>query len=161
MRQAIAWLSLTADACGTNQFDSPAKGRRPRITKTEGFVNGIPLVLLRLEGFAIELVLIAAFRRSGASWQLFATLILAPDLSILFYLAGPRMGAAFYNAAHLYLGPIALFAASAELAVPVGMAAALVWCAQIGIDRALGFGLKYNGGFTLTHLGRIGHQAPG
>ena len=26
----------------------------------------------------------------------------------------------------------------------------------IGIDRALGYGLKYTAGFGLTHLGRIG-----
>jgi len=131
------------------------------ITKTEGFVNGAPLLLLRLEGFAIAIASILAFSRSGASWQLFAALILAPDLSILFYLAGPRLGAAFYNAVHIYVGPIALFAASAALAAPAGIAAAMIWCAHIGIDRALGFGLKYGGGFTLTHLGPIGRQKQG
>jgi hypothetical protein len=126
------------------------------IAKTPGFVNGAPLLLLQLEGLAVAIVSIVAFSRSGESWRLFAALILAPDLSILFYLAGPRTGAAFYNALHIYLGPIALFAASAALAAPVGIAAALIWCAHIGIDRALGFGLKYGGGFALTHLGRIG-----
>jgi hypothetical protein len=131
------------------------------ITKTPGFVNGAPLLLLRLEGLAIALAAIVAFGHSGASWRLFAALILAPDFSILFYLAGPRIGAAFYNAAHIFLGPIALFAASAALAAPAGIAAALIWCAHIGIDRALGFGLKYGGGFTVTHLGRIGRQEPG
>ncbi len=131
------------------------------ITKTEGFVNGIPLVLLRLEGFAIALASIAAFSTTGSSWQLFAALILAPDFSMLFYLAGPRIGAAFYNAMHIYLGPLALFAVSAALTAPAGIAAALIWSAHIGVDRALGFDLKYGGGFTLTHLGRIGRQAPG
>jgi hypothetical protein len=28
--------------------------------------------------------------------------------------------------------------------------------AHIGIDRALGYGLKYSTGFGFTHLGRIG-----
>jgi hypothetical protein len=28
--------------------------------------------------------------------------------------------------------------------------------AHIGIDRALGYGLKYSAGFGFTHLGRIG-----
>jgi len=130
-------------------------------TKTPGFVNGAPLLLLRAEGFVIAVASIVAFSRSGASWRLFAALILAPDLSILFYLAGSRIGAAFYNAVHTYLAPAALFAASAALAAPAGIAAALIWCAHIGVDRALGFGLKYGGGFTSTHLGRIGRQQPG
>ena len=63
------------------------------IAKTPGFVNGAPRLLLRAEGLAVALASIVAFSRSGASWWLFAALILAPDLSMLFYLAGPRLGA--------------------------------------------------------------------
>jgi len=33
---------------------------------------------------------------------------------------------------------------------------ALIWFAHIGIDRALGYGLKYTSGFKDTHLGRLG-----
>lgn len=131
------------------------------ITKTPGFVNGAPLVLLRLEGLAVAIASIVVFSGCGASWQLFAELILTPDLSILFYLAGPRIGAAFYNAVHIYLGPIILLGVSAAAGASAGIAAALIWSAHIGIDRALGFGLKYGGGFALTHLGRIGHQRTG
>jgi hypothetical protein len=32
----------------------------------------------------------------------------------------------------------------------------LIWCAHIGFDRAIGYGLKYSHGFSFTHLGRIG-----
>ncbi len=35
----------------------------------------------------------------------------------------------------------------------------MIWMAHIGIDRALGYGLKYSLGFGFTHLGRIG-RAP-
>jgi hypothetical protein len=129
------------------------------IAKTPGFVNGAPRLLLRAEGLAVALASIMAFSRSGASWWLFAALILAPDLSILFYLAGSRLGAASYNAVHTYLGPIVLFVAAAALAAPTGIALALIWSAHIGIDRVLGYGLKYGDGFTSTHLGRIGRQA--
>jgi hypothetical protein len=131
------------------------------IGKTPGFVNGTPRLLLRAEGFAVALASIVAFSQSGASWWFFAALILAPDLSILFYLAGPRLGAIAYNAAHVYLGPILLLGAAAALAAPAGSAIALIWGAHIGIDRLLGYGLKYGGGFTFTHLGLIGRQAPG
>jgi hypothetical protein len=36
-----------------------------------------------------------------------------------------------------------------------------VWATHIGIDRALGLGLKYGAGFGLTHLGRIGGALAG
>ena len=121
-----------------------------------GFVAGRPRLLLRLEGAAVALAAAFAFSRSGASWWLFAALILAPDLSMLFYLAGSRIGAAAYNAAHVTIGPLALAAASWALGWPAGIAMALVWITHIGIDRALGYGLKYSGGFKLTHLGMIG-----
>lgn len=43
--------------------------------------------------------------------------------------------------------------ASAE---PLVLSIAMIWLAHIGIDRALGYGLKYSRGFGFTHLGRIG-----
>jgi hypothetical protein len=33
---------------------------------------------------------------------------------------------------------------------------ALIWANHIGVDRLLGFGLKYGDGFGFTHLGRVG-----
>jgi hypothetical protein len=33
---------------------------------------------------------------------------------------------------------------------------ALIWTAHIGMDRALGFGLKYPTAFGNTHLGIVG-----
>jgi hypothetical protein len=128
------------------------------IAKAPGFVNGAPRLLLRAEGLAIALASIAAFSSIGASWRLFAALVLAPDLAILFYLAGPRTGAFAYNAVHVYLGPLALLGAAVALAAPTGVAVALIWSAHIGFDRALGYGLKYGEGFAFTHLGRIGRQ---
>ncbi|GLR92489.1 hypothetical protein GCM10007858_01070 [Bradyrhizobium liaoningense] len=44
------------------------------------------------------------------------------------------------------------------LASPLTLSIALIWLAHIGIDRALGYGLKYSAGFSFTHLGRIGRQ---
>jgi hypothetical protein len=35
---------------------------------------------------------------------------------------------------------------------------ALIWINHIGVDRLLGWGLKYPAGFGWTHLGRIGKQ---
>ena len=75
------------------------------------------------------------------------------------YLAGPRAGAIAYNAVHTYIGP-GLLAALAWVTHASWFASlALIWIAHIGIDRALGYGLKYATAFSDTHLGRIG-RAP-
>ena len=44
---------------------------------------------------------------------------------------------------------------------PLILSIAMIWLAHIGIDRALGYGLKYSAGFGFTHLGRIGGALTG
>ena len=95
----------------------------------------------------------------GASWWLFALLFLAPDFSFIAYLAGPKIGALVYNAAHSTMAPIALMALGIVLIAPMMLSLATIWLAHIGIDRSLGYGLKYSAGFAFTHLGRIGKAA--
>lgn len=123
-----------------------------------GAAGGVRL-LLRLEGLAVLLVAVALYRQSEYSWGMFALCFLAPDLSFLGYLAGNRVGAIAYNAAHSYLGPVIVLATGAYLVSPPLFAAGLIWCAHIGFDRALGYGLKYVAGFGYTHLGKIGRDA--
>jgi hypothetical protein len=57
--------------------------------------------------------------------------------------------------AHTYALPVALAVlgvlADVELAVEIG----LIWAAHIGVDRAIGYGLKYRTGFKDTHLQRV------
>lgn len=110
---------------------------------------------LQMEGLAIGTAAVVAFAQSGSSWLLFALLILAPDLAMLGYLAGNRVGAFFYNLAHSYLLPLALVAAGIALQNSVLIQVALIWIAHIGFDRAIGYGLKYAAGFKETHLGRV------
>ncbi len=129
-------------------------------TPPEG-VTGGPKLLLRLEGLALAGAAVTLYAHSGFSWWLFALLLLAPDLSFLGYLAGPRTGAAAYNAFHTTLAPIALGLVSAPLDSPIALAIALIWLAHIGLDRGLGYGLKYGAGFGFTHLGRVGKNAAG
>jgi hypothetical protein len=125
-------------------------------TITVGAANGPVRALLRLEALALFLAAIALYVHSGASWKLFAILILAPDLSMAFYLGGPRIGALAYNAAHSTVGPIALAAIGYFVGPAILVSVALIWAAHVGFDRALGYGLKYPSGFGDTHLGRIG-----
>ena len=118
--------------------------------------TGTPRLLLRLEGLALAVVAVFLYPRVSDSWWLFAALILVPDLSFLAYLAGPRAGAAIYNAAHTTALPFALALLGLLLPAIILVAIALIWLAHIGVDRLLGFGLKYPAGFGFTHLGRIG-----
>jgi len=114
-------------------------------------------LLLRLEGLLVVAVAAALYAGTGAGWGLFAALFLVPDLSLLGYLAGPRAGAAAYNAAHTSVGPLLLGAAAWLGLLPSGaLPLALIWAAHIGLDRALGYGLKLGAGFRHTHLGLVG-----
>ena len=98
------------------------------------------------------------YARIGASWWLFAALFLAPDLSMLGYLAGPCWGARIYNANHTYVVPATLALCALLLHAHLALAIALIWANHIGVDRLLGYGLKYADGFGYTHLGRIGKR---
>jgi hypothetical protein len=124
------------------------------ITPVSGAVAGGVRRWLRLEGLAALTLAVFFYARGGYSWLLFAALFLAPDLSFAAYLAGPRVGAAVYNALHSYVGPLAL--AALFLAVGRQPALSLIWAAHIGFDRLLGYGLKYPTDFGDTHLGAIG-----
>ena len=114
-----------------------------------------PAALLRVEGIALLALGVLLYRVNGGSWLMFGVLLLAPDLSMLGYLAGPRVGAAIYNAFHTYAVPAVVGASGMVLASPVAMAVALIWFAHIGMDRTVGYGLKYPTSFKDTHLQRV------
>lgn len=83
-------------------------------------------------------------------------LFLTIDLFMLGYLVNPRVGAHVYNLGHSLAIPLVLLVLGVYLAHPLLVAAGLIWAAHIGWDRALGYGLKLESGFTHTHLGGIG-----
>jgi Domain of unknown function (DUF4260) len=116
-----------------------------------------PRPLLHLEGAAVTASLFA-YHWSHGSWLQFTLLFLVPDLAMLGYLAGVRVGAITYNAVHTYRGSIALAAYSFESNRLAIFALSLIWIAHIGLDRMLGFGLKYPTRFTDTHLSPDRHS---
>jgi Domain of unknown function (DUF4260) len=113
----------------------------------------LPRLLLRAEGAAVAAAAVAVYFSEGHPWWLLVAL--APDLSMIGYLAGPRVGAACYDAVHAYVAPVVLSAAGliagADLAIQLG----LIWLTHIGVDRAVGYGLKYPTHFKDTHLQRV------
>jgi Domain of unknown function (DUF4260) len=114
-----------------------------------------PSTLLRTEGISLLALSVLLYWVNGGGWLLFGALLLAPDLSMLGYLAGPKVGAAIYNAFHTYAMPAVVGALGVIFASPVAMAVALIWFAHIGMDRTLGYGLKYPTAFKDTHLERV------
>jgi len=113
---------------------------------------------LRAEGviaFAWAVVLWILLRQP---LPLFLVLLLVPDVSMLGYLRGPHAGAILYNIVHNW--------ATAGLVLLLGLVAqpgpiilvGSVLLGHVGIDRALGYGLKYPTSFQDTHLGRIGRR---
>jgi hypothetical protein len=118
-------------------------------------VARLPRALLHAEGVAVAVAALALYFHAGFPWWLLVALVLVPDLSMIGYLAGSAVGAVAYDTAHTYSLPVALAAVGlivgAESAVQLG----LIWLTHIGVDRALGYGLKYPTGFKDTHLQRV------
>jgi hypothetical protein len=111
-----------------------------------------PRGFLRIEGLAALALSVGAYLTLGGPLWLFVVLALAPDLSMLAYLAGPRLGSLGYNLVHTYTLPVTLGGVGFSVDVRLAMLVAAVWAAHIGADRLAGYGLKYESGFGNTHL---------
>lgn len=116
------------------------------------------VVWQRVEGLLVLVGALALFWQldSGMAWWLAIPVFLAPDLSFLAYLFGPRVGAVGYNIVHVYGFGLVLLAAGSLFAVPILAACGALFLAHSGFDRMLGYGLKSAEGFAHTHMGRIG-----
>jgi hypothetical protein len=102
-------------------------------------------------------VSLLAYHLSHGNWGLFSLLFLAPDLSMVGYVANPRTGATVYNAVHTYIGPLLLAGFAVGTGQHTTFLLSLIWIAHIGFDRLLGVGLKYPTRFKDTHLNADRH----
>lgn len=114
-----------------------------------------PRWLLHIEGGILFVASLITYARIGSPWLLFAVLLLAPDLSALGYLINPRFGAACYNLVHIEALPAVTLALGVFSGSSWPVTLALIWLAHIGLDRLVGFGLKYPTKFQDTHLQRV------
>ncbi len=111
---------------------------------------------LRVEALVVFVAAVLVWVALEGGWGRFALGFFLPDLAMLAYLAGPRVGSIAYNVAHSYALPAVFAVVGAVLDYsPLTLGGAL-WTAHIGFDRVLGYGLKYPTAFTDTHLGPIG-----
>jgi hypothetical protein len=110
-------------------------------------------LILKLEQLALFLLALFLFQPLGYAWWWIVLLFLAPDLSMLGYLAGPRPGAIAYNLAHHQGIALVLYLAGVYTASPLLQFTGLLLLAHSSLDRVLGYGLKHTDSFKHTHLG--------
>src|SRR4051812_41151996 len=91
----------------------------------------------------------------------FWALLLAPDISMLGYLAGTRVGAFVYNLFHHKGLAVLIYIAGLWMVSEPLQLAGLVLFGHSSFDRIQGYGLKYSDAFSHTHLGKIGKARVG
>jgi hypothetical protein len=112
--------------------------------------------ILRAEGVAILAAGVVIWVANGGPPLLLIPAWLLVDLSMIGYLGGPLLGSWTYNAAHNLVLPLALLGFGWWSGTGWLLLAGGAFLAHIGLDRALGYGLKLPTDFRDTHLGRIG-----
>lgn len=93
----------------------------------------------------------------GSPWWLLPAL-LAPDVSAAGYAVNPRVGALTYNAVHNWTLAIGILGIGWWASSAPALLTGSILLAHVGMDRALGYGLKLPTSFQDTHLGRIGRR---
>jgi hypothetical protein len=124
----------------------------------DGMVVGTPRRLLRVEGAALFAGSLIAYSTTDQAWWLVPLTWLLPDLTMIGYLGGTRLGSYLYDVGHTTPIPAGIVAIGWWQDKSLVLALGLVWLAHIGLDRLIGYGLKYDDLFQHTHLGRLGRN---
>lgn len=114
-----------------------------------------PGILLRIEGGVLFACSLFVYHYLGANWWLFLGLFFSPDLFMLGYLANAKLGARLYNLVHTEILPLAVGTTALHFHQIGTSVVAVIWLSHIGLDRALGYGLKYPTFFKDTHMQRV------
>ncbi|HEY0262181.1 MAG TPA: DUF4260 domain-containing protein [Chitinophagales bacterium] len=114
--------------------------------------------LLKLEELAMLIVCLAFFIVSHASWWWYLILLIAPDITILGYLVGNKVGAFCFNFIHHKGISIFIYAIGYWLQNEYLLLSGIALFGHSCLERMLGYGLKTEEGFKFTHLGKIGNE---
>ena len=112
--------------------------------------------LLKLEELSLLGLSLFLFSGLDYGWGWYALLFLTPDLSMVGYLANPRLGSWTYNLIHHKGLAVALYLLGYLFSTPWLMFAGTLLLGHSSFDRVFGYGLKYPDAFQNTHLGVIG-----
>ncbi|MBY0597474.1 DUF4260 domain-containing protein [Bacillus bingmayongensis] len=111
--------------------------------------------IIHMEGLIVLVATIYIYALYEFSWLMFLLLLLVPDVSMLAYLINNRIGAQVYNLFHTYIVSIFLILIGVFLKSDAPLMIGLIWTAHIGMDRLLGYGLKYQTSFKDTHIQKL------
>jgi hypothetical protein len=123
-----------------------------------GMTTGAVRNWLRLEGLAALGAGLILYSVSGGDWLWAIPALLLPDLSAAGFLASPRIGTFTYNLLHNWAPGFIALALGVWLASSELQLVAAILIAHVGMDRAVGYGLKLPSSFQDTHLGRMGRE---
>ena len=118
-------------------------------------VSGKPRRYLQIDGLVLFAATIVLFAATHEHWWIFPMLLFVPDVFILGYLKSPRFGALLYNVGHSYLAPSVTIVVGWRASSLLTVASGIIWLGHVGLDRFLGYGLKYDENFKSTHLGKL------
>ncbi len=110
---------------------------------------------MHIEGLAVFVLSLYFYGTSQLSWLFFFVLLLAPDISMLGYFINNKIGARLYNLFHTYTITIIVIFWGLLVENQTAFAIGLIWSAHIGMDRMIGYGLKYPTEFKDNHLNRV------
>lgn len=114
--------------------------------------------LLKLEEIGQFLLSIILFNQLEYTWWVFPACLLLPDLSMMGYMANPKLGAQIYNLFHHKLLAIGVLALGFWMDnTPLALAGVILF-GHAAMDRMFGYGLKFSDDFKHTHLGWIGSK---
>lgn len=111
--------------------------------------------LSHLEGLVFFLVALYLYAENLGNWWIFVALLFLPDIAMVGYFKDKRMGAIIYNIMHNYVLAVVLIAIGSWIQNNIVLLAGIVLLAHVGLDRALGYGMKYATNFKDTHLQRV------
>lgn len=111
---------------------------------------------LKLEEVMMFVLGIYLFSLLDYPWWWFLVLILTPDIGMLGYIFGNKIGAFCYNLFHHKGVAILIYLVGAYFSIPLCQLIGVILFSHSALDRMLGYGLKYDKGFKFTHLGEIG-----
>jgi hypothetical protein len=113
--------------------------------------------VLKLEEILMFVLGIYLFNQLDYAWWWFLVLILAPDVGMIGYLFNNKIGALTYNLFHHKGLAILVYLAGVYFSIPLCQLVGIILFSHSALDRAMGYGLKYDKGFKFTHLGEIGN----
>jgi hypothetical protein len=122
----------------------------------------MPKIILKLESLAMVIFAGLIYYQMNefmylnfSRFYLIILVWLSIDISMAGYLVNKKLGAFTYNLIHNYALSLVFLITGAFFQNFDVISIGLILMIHVGIDRLLGFGLKYSSGFKDTHIQKV------